>query len=943
MGKTYQEADAIVQRRSRSAAIAGAAVSLALCCSLPAIQTVSAADQPTADATQQLETVVVTGSLIPETQAQAASATPVTVITAEDLQARGFTTVADALQHASFSTGSVQGPQYNGGFTPGAQTLSLFGLDPSYVKYLIDGLPIADYPALYNGQEIIASLGGIPTVLVDHIDILPGGQSSIYGSDAIAGVVNIVLKKKLDAPVVDVRYGFTQAGGGEDLRLGLADSWSIGKVNILAGGQYDRTDPIWAFQRPLTKTPFDDGTSPQTAERDYLVFGLFGQPNGNTYYFEDPANCANVAGQFGNTVRPAVRQDRGAYCGSLNSGDYTIGNGDEGTQAYVRITDEVTDNIQLYANVLFNHEVTRFSTGAGFYSTADDSNAPFYYYEDPNLGDLVNVQHIFSPEESGGYDANMSKNTVNSYRATVGVQGSLGSSNWTYDVGMTYTDQKLTEATHLAFSDAINNFFAPIFGPQLGFDPNEGVFIYAPNYANFYKPVTAAQYATFTGYATSYSYTEESLARAQVTDASLFALPGGNAGLALVFEGGDQGWNYAPDPRFLDGETYLYTSTAGSGHRSRYAGTSELRLPVFKMLTLNASGRYDNYRVAGANVDKATYNLGLEFRPITTLLFRGRYGTSFKAPTLADEFQGESGAYSTLTDYYSCAKEGYTGANLGNCPQAQQSYFLATKGNPALKPITAKNWDLGVVFAPLERLSLTADFIHWSISNEVVEESADQLLINESQCRLGTLDINSPTCVAALSQVTRDTTGTIVSVLTPKINVSQETLNVFTLGADYKLTAGRVGNFEFGASWSDVLKHDLLQYAGEPAFDLLANPIESTEFKSKANVSVTWTLGDWSATYYVETYGRTPNYLATINGYSTPGAGTLPSLTLSNVSARYHVTKAIELSLAVDNLWNTMPPVDHSYPGIQTQPYNELNYSVYGRTVLLQATWKIGK
>src|SRR5918995_536432 len=93
-------------------------------------------------------TVTVTGSLIPQSQIE--TAVPVTVISAEDMQVRGFTSVADAVQQAAFSTGSVQGQQFVGGFTPGVKTLSLFGLSPSYVKYLIDGRPMVDYPALYN-------------------------------------------------------------------------------------------------------------------------------------------------------------------------------------------------------------------------------------------------------------------------------------------------------------------------------------------------------------------------------------------------------------------------------------------------------------------------------------------------------------------------------------------------------------------------------------------------------------------------------------------------------------------------------------------------------------------------------------------------------------------------------------------------------------------------
>ena len=226
-----------------------------------------------------LEEVVITGSLIPRPKEE--TAVPTSTITAEELRTKGFATVADALQQASFSSGSVQGAQFVGGFTPGAQTLSLFGLSPSYVKYLIDGRPMSDYPALYNGTDVITSISGIPEEMVDHIDILPGGQSSLYGSDAIAGVVNVVLKKRLDAPVLDLRLSGFQNGGGTDRRISLANSFQLGRFTVLAGVQYQNTDPIWAFQRDLTSPYFGGGTSAAVAERDWLVYSPFS----GTYYF----------------------------------------------------------------------------------------------------------------------------------------------------------------------------------------------------------------------------------------------------------------------------------------------------------------------------------------------------------------------------------------------------------------------------------------------------------------------------------------------------------------------------------------------------------------------------------------------------------------------------------------------------------------------------------
>jgi len=342
-------------------------------------------------------------------------------------------------------------------------------------------------------------------------------------------------------------------------------------------------------------------------------------------------------------------------------------------------------------------------------------------------------------------------------------------------------------------------------------------------------------------------------------------------------------------------------------------------------------------------VDKATYNLGLEYRPHKAVLLRGRYGTAFKAPTLSDQFQGTSGFYQTLTDYYTCAINGFTGPTLGNCPQAQQSYFGTTAGNPTLKPITAKVWDVGFVLTPLERLSISADYIRWDIDNEVIQQNAMQLLVTESQCRLGQLDMTSPTCVAALSQVSRDSNGVLLSVSTPKINQSKEKLNVLTIGASYGVNAGPVGDFEFTVSYSDDLKHEVQRYAGDPLVDVFNDPTLYTDFKSKENASVTWSLADFSSTFYVEHYGRSPNYLSTINGFGTDGAGRLPTWTLCNLSLSYRKWSSLEVTAAVNNLFNKMPPIDHSYPGIQQQAYNELNYNVFGRTVYLEASYKFHK
>ena len=896
-----------------------------------------------AQETDQLQTVVVTGTLIPKTK-DVNVPTPVITISVDDIQAQGFTNIADALQHSSMSTGSVQGAQYSGGFTQGAQTLSLFGLDPSYTKYLINGLPLGNYPALYNGTENFNSISGIPIELVDHIDVLPGGQSSLYGSDAIAGVINIVLKTKLDGPVADVRYGFTKDGGGTDRRFALADGFNFGALSIVGGVQYENTAPIWAYQRPLTATNYTAGTSPVTAERDYLVSGYAGN-----YYFLDPANCGNVSGQFNGTVTLQTRANHGQYCGTIDDGDYTINNGDSGIQGYLHAVFDVNDHIEIYADTLLNHDVVSDSTGPSFYTNSDDPTSPHYYYEDPNLQDFIILQHIFSPEEAGGLGNTMNEQITNADRTTFGARGSIGASTWTYDLSLTYDEQKLTERQHVLFSAPIESYFGQILGPTLGYDAVNEAYLYTPNYPAFYQPVTTAAYGSFTGYGRSYSYTEESLGRGQVADTALFTLPGGNAGLALAFEGGDEGWNYTPDPGFTNGAIFDETAVAGSGHRSRYAGTSELRLPLLSMLSVTASGRYDKYNVTGGDFDKFTYNVGIDFKPLKSVSMRARYGTAFKAPTLADEFQGPSGFYQTVTDYYTCSHLGFTGTNIGNCPlqYLDDSVAGTTEGNTALKPITAKVWDLGVVWQPLEQVTISSDLMHWGIANEVEQQNSSQLLITESECRLGTLNITSPTCVNALNDVQRNSVGDLESILTPKVNVAQETVNSVLTTAKFVIPAGALGAFTLQGSWTDMIKHTFIQFPGDASIDLLGNPTDSQEFKSKINASLTWDIGPLSSTIYMDRYGRTPNYLATIDGYNTPGAGTLAQYTITNLTARYQITSGLQLTVTLDDMFGTMPPVDHSYPGTAgttaVEAFNEFDYNVYGREYFVELNYKFMK
>jgi len=891
---------------------------------------------------KQLDEVVVTGSLIPRTELE--TATPVITISADDIRARGFINIAEALKASSFATGGVQGSQSSASFTQGAETLSLFGLSVSYTKYLIDGRPMADYPALYNGSDAFNNISGIPVDLVERIEILPGGQSSLYGSDAIAGVVNIILKKEFDRPVARARVGGYSEGGGETTRVSVAAGFDFAddRGNAMMGIQHDQNDAIWGYDRDLTRSFNRNGTSPPLASRDWLVFSPF-----TSYAFLDRANCANVTAGFEGSVALQRRRGFGAelYCGSLDSPGFRTLRGDkQAVQGYLGGTFDLNDNHQLYASALYSEEQVRYHVGANFTFWA--SSVEWGYFYDPALDDLVNIQRAFTPEDfgPGGFERSMNTDLSDSGNITVGSRGVLGGA-WDYDASLSRVDYKLTERGWARFSDAINDYFQNnVLGPQRGLDPFYGAYpVFTPNYAAFYTLLPQGAIDSFSGFTNSQSQTSDTLARIQLTNTSLFALPAGEVGFAAAFEGGRQTWEYQADPRLLNGGIWGTTATDGAGKRNRYAVTSEVRVPVFSILTASVSGRFDEFRPAGADsINKATYSAGFEFRPIQSFLVRGKLGTAFKAPTLPDNFQAASGFFSFVPDYLNCQALGFSPDDIQNCPQRFSSvqYFGTTSGSTSLEPLTADVWSFGVVWAPTSSLSFSADVYDWDIKNEIQPQSADFLTLTELRCRTGApgFTLSSPICQNAIRSITRNGQGAITAIFTPKVNEAQQTLRAINLGANYSQDIGRFGTLMMRASYTRNLSRKSIAFEGDSVIDLLERPGFSSDPAEKADLSVGWSFDRFTTTAYANWTGKTPNFRARQLDAYTGTAALLDQWTTYNLSMNYTFSDSFNASILVNNLTDEMPPFDGTFGGNTGAPYNESQYNVFGRSIFVEAT-----
>ena len=878
---------------------------------------------------QTLTTVTVSGSLISNADVQ--TATPTYTITAAEIRARGFNSLDDVLQNSVLATGSVQGPQAAGSFTQGAQQVSLFGLGPQFTLILLDGKPVANFGRLYNGSVNFTSISNLPIALVDHIDIMPGGASSIYGSQAIGGVINIVTRSHMQGGEIAVQAGGYSNGGGASQRISAAYGHDFGAWSVLGAIEFDNQSPIWGYQRALTAS----STRAPSTQAAVIDLGTAATYNGSARgYLSPPDGCA---GQLfgGSTVVSRRPNLPGTYCGSHRRDGYaTYSNQLRNFDGMLKLAYQPSDTLRFYTDAMLNSQQQRWYPGP--YAWFPD-DLPQGLIEDASSGHYLYPEHYFAPEEMpGGAAGQMYRQNDLLYQADIGANGRWGDSGWDWDIYYLRSGDRTEVVESLAIKAKTDALFGAMLGPVLGADPRTGLNLYNPDYRALFQPITPAQYAGFTQGVGESSRTWINNTRATLSNASLFALPGGDAGFAALLEGGSEAWYEPVNPLFTQGDIFEHAATGGGGKRFHAATAFEWNLPLLKTLTADVSGRYDYYALDhGGNNHKFTYKGGLEYRPLDSLLIRGNYTTSFKAPDLSSIFLGPTDYFTTVTDYYLCAR-----AHSATCgPSFQYGVQGTSLANPNLQPTSAQSWTFGTVWSPLEGLDVSVDYLHIAIQNEVVQQDLDLLSHTNAQCLLGQLDAASAACRAAIGQVRRmGNRGPIVGVTTYYANLANEVTSSIMGSARYRFAPFRWGMLDLRFDVNDMLKHDFQIASGQAPIDQLANAQYSTEFKSIFNGSVGWTSpgGRWTGTLYGHRYGASPNFAAANNGV---GAGHVSPWITFNASIGYRPTRNLGFALVLNNLANKMPPRDMGY--VSYPFFNNENYNIYGREILLQADLRL--
>lgn len=679
-----------------------------------------------ATSTASDQEIIVTGTLFRRTNTETPS--PVSVLSAATLEARGLTTIADAVQSIAAANGAGLPQNFTGAFASGAQGISLRGLTTNSTLVIFDGLRAASYPLADDGQRSFVDLNTIPDAIVERVEVLRDGASSNYGADAIAGVVNVIVKKEITGVQGRIEGGVSQRkdGGGQRYQL----TAGYGKLseqgyNIYLSGEYQHVDDIFLNQRGF---PYN------TTDLSSINLGNgFTGPNGNTDFL--PPSVGGISSSISAVVRPATQ----TRAGDLRSGVATPGSTYSvlnaagcapGTVQHSNVRGQYCEQDVIGRYNVFQPDQTRFG-GTAHLTVNVGSNAQAY---------LVGTYYESKVITSGQAQAVRSANPINTFGLvlpTTLTNGSLNPQNpyaaagqsalLFYRFGDIPVSTTVDSKTY-RIAGGIDGKFGKGFGYSLA-----GTFMETDleitrhgfiNLAGLTNAINTASY-NFANPSANSQAVRDSIAPNVLSKANsqlwqiqgtvtkeLFHLPGGPLQVAV---GGQVRYESVNDPNQDIGNATLNINTFQAvGHRYVEAGYFEINAPLLKQVEVNVSGRYDNYSIGFNNFSP---KVGVKFSPIRQIAIRGTYSEGFRAPSIPET----SGAVIGFVNYTPPAD--VITAHGNNSYVQTYGLGLFSAGNPNLKPETSRSFTLGGVFEPTRWLSFTVDYYNIHKANLIIQSS----------------------------------------------------------------------------------------------------------------------------------------------------------------------------------------------------------------------------
>ncbi|MEG3177203.1 TonB-dependent receptor [Sphingomonas sp. RB3P16] len=714
------------------------------------------AAQPAVDDTNNGQDIVVTGSLI--RNSAAAGAAPINTLTAQDFAQRGQNTIAEALQTIPANGAGTMTRAWNSfGFATGATAVSLRGLTTGNTLTLFDGLRSAIYPLGDDGQRSFVDLNTIPQSIVEKVDVLQDGASATYGADAVAGVVNVVVKKQIVGLHANASAGISERGDGGETRADL--TYGYGKLNeqgfnVYVNAEYQHSNPIYAADRgyPWNTNNYsgfcnaagsclpNETVNGIQGNGSFLGLGSTRVPVVRAYQ-----NGSPVAGSQFQLLNPAAgcrdltpitltaaQQAQGAavgtptgslVCGQDNVKDYLMELPEQqrfGANAHLTVN--VGSQAQAYLMANFYETQSNSSISPLAFAGQTAAGGTQYTLSPVLLPALIcprgttlpctaanGTLNPNNPFAAQGLQARVNYRydqpritltDAKTYRLAGGIKGSFGS-GWNYNVDATYSqvDLKVTNKNYL--------------NPQRLLDViNDGSF-------NFVDPSLNSQATRDYIAPINNNLSTSKLWQVQGTiSKALFALPGGDltaaVGAAYRHESVNNPSANAPNELNPADRYYSINSVSTVGSRNVKSAFFEIEAPLFDMLTLSGAGRYDDYSSGQSNFSPKITAI---FKPFEQLRFRGTVSRGFRIPSFQEAYgQPTTGYINATVSPDQPGGAAYIAAHGGNAYATQAySYGLTSSGNPNLKPERSTSITGGVVFEPTRRLTFTADYYHIKI------------------------------------------------------------------------------------------------------------------------------------------------------------------------------------------------------------------------------------
>ena len=889
-------------------------------------------------AEEEIEKVVVTGSRIKRTDMEGPA--PIITITAEDLNDKGFTSAYDAIQSLSAATGTNQGQAF-GGFTANAETVNFRGLGPNRTLILLNGKRVANYPRAYNGQNNVFNLATIPMAAVERIDIVTGGQSAIYGSDAIAGVMNIITKSGVDETTINVGGSETGQGGAGSKSASLVTggegdkfSWTLALDHTFQE-EFKANERSWLDDR--FDNPADISAYPEYAR--VMPRTLMAMQFDGGWQYIDPGQDA--CAQF-EELQYANRPSRGNYCSRDATGNYTIINERKNSSIYLNGTYELSDDHSLSGDLLY-WQSDSMRNSAQFWDTrflkdeiTDDAAGVYLgsgYFWDAGNQKWSYLQRTWQDDEMYG-KGNRALFDEQMINATVSLSGII-LDDYEYEVYASYSVSKDEQSEYRAKKEAASDYF-------VNFDETTG--LPSINWDRWYTPLSEEGFNTIFADNNSESDSSVFTTGANVTG-DLFELPSGMVAFSALVEYEKSEYDINVHPRTLlkEGQGWAgLTGTEGEGDRARTAVALELAIPVTEQFDINLAARYDNYNddtdVGGA----PTYQVGLQYRPVEELLLRANWGTTFRAPDLHNVFKDPSGSFGSITDLTlveSCdalAAGNTAGILIPNVDiasltktctedfQASYSPFSVQSGERGLKEETGESLTVGFVWQPLDNFNMTFDVYQILMEDAVRSYPTSRIMRIERDCYSGVEDINSNLCQNTIGRIDRrgatgfNTSYQVSEIRSSFINAAMQEQTGFDLQLEYSQEFDGLGEFGLKTEYSHVLKTEYQAFTGDEVDEDYRDNYFNNEFRSKVTNTFTWTTDDWYITLVQYRYGSINNDVDAddwyVDGEEVEEKRYKP-LFIYNLGINYNINDNNSVRLGVNNLLEAGARADKSEQG----------------------------